>query len=81
MYKILFIESGDYLYMSKRGSYFYSIYEISKEIAEAYIVYTANSKEIVDSALSRDWNSIRDAAGNYINISQNLTLFEIIEKN
>ena len=79
MCKVLFIESGDYLYKSPSGSYFYSIFEVNKKANKSdYVIYTGDKAKLLDILETKNYLFVKDENGNAINISQNLNLFELI---
>lgn len=80
MYKVLFIESGDYLYRSPNQSYFYSIFEVNKKANKSdYTVYVNKDKdELLDILQNKTYLLVEDE--NEIKISQNLNLFELVEE-
>jgi len=83
MYKILFIESGDYLYRYNDISsmYSYSYYEINHSIfylSNNYSHICCEDKETLINFVSRT-NDVRDNFGNIVPLNLNSTLFEIIE--
>jgi len=82
MYKILFIESGDYLYETRFRFSLYSVYEITKRIVNVNteaLVFVRNTKEEIIAKLMLDNTNISDSSDNIIYTAQNLNLFEIVE--
>ena len=86
MYRILFIESGDYLYRYNRygrlGSNLFSSYEIleekDKDEKTKFSIYECNTKKEAYTSLANT-SPIKDCSGNFIKPEMSSYLFEIIE--
>lgn len=80
MYKILYIESGDYLYKDKKGIgdyLIYSIYETFKYGKSAFIPIIGTKEELSNLLLTQ--HTIKDITNSTISLDLNQNLFEIIE--
>lgn len=85
MYKILFIESGDYLYYRIENNdiehtLVYSIYEIDKCKNRAYFQPITDTKRNLMKILEFP-HTVHASDNSIIRIDKNKTLFEIIEEN
>lgn len=88
MYRILFIESGDYLYKYSRdynlgcSSNLFSSYEVieegDKDEKTRFSIYEFNTKEEAYASLINT-SAIKDCSGNFIRPDLSSCLFEIVE--
>ena len=78
MYKILYIESGDYLY-SLAGTIPYSIYELSQQIIQPGLAkhIICSSKDRANEYLNTN-STIVASDGSIMFISKNKQLFEVV---
>ena len=74
MYKILFIESNDYLY-SMYGAVPYSVYELSGHKKVMALHIKSESKEMLMSLTG----TVRSINGKVVSLKKDPELFEIVE--
>ena len=82
MWRILLIESGDYLYKVNGGGYLYSKFETNNELDNPadYVLFEAETKREAKHALLitlRDSHIYVDDDGNYI--SNSISNFEFVK--